>query len=443
MITNEKGHKVARLICVTGENNNKYYNMTQTSADTFHAEWGRVDVTKSEQDYPMRDWVRIYRDKTKESKKPKPYTDVTHLMAEKTSSSNGDTASSSSIFHAKREKDSRSFVEMIMGFAKASVEENYTVSANKVTRQQLDEAQGVLNYISDLLMKVDSGNSITVQNVNDKLIELYQIIPRRMKNVQEYLLHRITGESGKGKFELLSGNLKKTDLKDAKELFSKEQDQLDVMAGQVAAIVDDTAPKGKSTDSDLLHTLGLEILPCSSAELKMISSKMGPNKDQLVRAFRTHNEKSEGKFQKWVAAKDEKKSDVLWHGSRNENWWSIFQQSLKVRPSNAVLTGSMFGYGVYFADKAQKSIGYTSLDNSYWAGGNAKKAILGLYEIHQGKQMVIERHQNDHCSLDESKMKKKGYDSVFAKGGYDLRNNEFIVYNEAQSTIRYFVEIRK
>lgn len=434
MITNKEGFKVARLICVTGENNNKYYNMTQTSANEFHAEWGRVDVTKSEQDYPMSDWDRIYRDKTKESKKPKPYTDVTHLMAEKTSDT-GSTGSSSSIFHAKREKDSRNFVEMIMGFAKASVEENYTVSANKVTRQQLDEAQSVLNNISDMFMRVDGGATLALHEINDKLIELYQIIPRRMKKVQEHLI--VLDENNK------TGNLKKTDLKAAKSLFSQEQDQLDVMSGQVAAIINDAPTDNKKVQHDILHSLGLEIFPCSKAELSMISSKLGPNKNQLIRAFRTHNESSEKKFQKWITEKKEKKADVLWHGSRNENWWSIFQQSLKVRPSNAVLTGSMFGYGVYFADKAQKSIGYTSLDNSYWAGGNAKKAILGLYEIHQGKQMVIERHQNEHCSLDESKMKKKGYDSVFAKGGYDLRNNEFIVYNEGQCTIRYLIEIGK
>jgi poly [ADP-ribose] polymerase len=42
------------------------------------------------------------------------------------------------------------------------------------------------------------------------------------------------------------------------------------------------------------------------------------------------------------------------------------QTGLLIRPSGAVHTGSMFGDGIYFADKAQKSIGYSSLSGSHW-----------------------------------------------------------------------------
>jgi hypothetical protein len=35
------------------------------------------------------------------------------------------------------------------------------------------------------------------------------------------------------------------------------------------------------------------------------------------------------------------------------------QTGLLIRPSGAI-SGSMFGDGIYFADKAQKSIGYSS-----------------------------------------------------------------------------------
>jgi poly [ADP-ribose] polymerase len=38
-------------------------------------------------------------------------------------------------------------------------------------------------------------------------------------------------------------------------------------------------------------------------------------------------------------------------------------------------------------------------------------------------------------------MEQEGYDSVFAKGGADLRNNEYIVYDGVQCTIAYIVEI--
>lgn len=424
MITKENGHKVAKLICVSSENNNKYYNMTQINDNEFEAEWGRVEGSRTIRNYPMDDWDAIYRDKTRESKKPKPYSDVTHLVAEKTV---GDvkTPSKNGLFNSSRSSGIKDFIESIMKYAKQSVEENYVISSNKVTQKQVDEAQNILNSIS-LDLKVGSD----ISNLNDTLLELYKVIPRKMKKVQDHLLEG-------------SGKLKDADFDIAKKIFSEEQDNLDVMAGQVSMLVtENQASDEKKQEHDILHTLNLDLYEPSPAEIKMIKDKLGKNKDQFVRAFRAHNKASDESFKKFVTKVNEKKCDILWHGSRNENWWSIFQQSLKIRPTNAVTTGSMFGYGVYFADKAHKSIGYTSSHNSRWARGNSSRAILGLYEIHQGKQMVIEKWKNEHSSLDESKMKKKGYHSVFAKGGYDLVNNEFIIYNDSQCTIRYFIEIK-
>ena len=67
-----------------------------------------------------------------------------------------------------------------------------------------------------------------------------------------------------------------------------------------------------------------------------------------------------------------KNKKLLWHGSRNENWMSIISNGLILNP-NAVITGKMFGQGIYFAPKSRKSFGYTSYDGSYWARGNSKR----------------------------------------------------------------------
>jgi poly [ADP-ribose] polymerase len=103
----------------------------------------------------------------------------------------------------------------------------------------------------------------------------------------------------------------------------------------------------------------------------------------------------------------------------------------------------MFGYGTYYADKARKSWGYTSAKGSYWANGASDEAYMALFEVHLGKQMIIDRHERHHSSLDDKKLKSYGrYDSVFAKGGYDLRNNEYIVYTEDRSTIKYLIQMK-
>jgi poly [ADP-ribose] polymerase len=102
----------------------------------------------------------------------------------------------------------------------------------------------------------------------------------------------------------------------------------------------------------------------------------------------------------------------------------------------------MFGNGIYFADKAQKSIGYTSLRGSYWAGGSGDKAYLALFAVHTGNWLHAKKHEYWMYDLNERNLKNRGpYDSLFAEGGYDLRNNEYIVYNLAQCTVNYLVEI--
>ena len=106
--------------------------------------------------------------------------------------------------------------------------------------------------------------------------------------------------------------------------------------------------------------------------------------------------------------------------------------------------GKMFGYGLYFADKCQKSLNYTSFRGSYWARGNSNKAFLALYDVHVGNQLKVKKHESWCCSLSKTNLKKRGekYDSIYAQGGVDLINNEYIVYDSAQSTIRYLVEIK-
>jgi poly [ADP-ribose] polymerase len=103
----------------------------------------------------------------------------------------------------------------------------------------------------------------------------------------------------------------------------------------------------------------------------------------------------------------------------------------------------MFGYGTYYADKARKSWGYTSAKGSYWANGASNEAYMALFKVHLGNSLQVDRHESWCSSLTNKKLRTRGpYDSVFAKGGYDLRNNEFIVYTEQQSTIKYLIQMK-
>ena len=127
---------------------------------------------------------------------------------------------------------------------------------------------------------------------------------------------------------------------------------------------------------------------------------------------------------------------MLWHGSRNENWMSIIQNSLLLNP-NAIITGKMFGAGIYFAPSSVKSWGYTSYLGTRWANGHSSTAFMGLYAVAYGKPMNV-----DHwSSLDyKREVLQNGYDSLHAHAGVDLHADEIVLYDEAAVLLNYIVE---
>jgi len=171
---------------------------------------------------------------------------------------------------------------------------------------------------------------------------------------------------------------------------------------------------------------------------------MGSNSKNFKRAYTVVNIRTQRDFDQHIAQTKQKKVELFWHGSRNENWLSIMKTGLVLRPANAIITGKMFGYGLYFADRFQKSLNYTSFHGSYWTNGSSNKGFLALYDVHVGKQLKIKNHQSWCYELNRDELKKRGkdYDSLFAKGGADLLNNEYIIYNHSQCTIRYLIEVQ-
>jgi len=401
-------HKRAvKLIMVTPDNNNKYYDMYDLGDGTFKAVWGRVDVTEQSKIYDIYEWDKIYHSKVK-----KGYKDVTHLHADKPTGSNGLNILSS-------DKHVQELITTLQGYANQTVKANYTVSAKGVTQAQVDEAQRI---VDSLVSVVNIGSTSVL--VNELLIELFHIIPRKMKKVQE---------------ELIENDLRSQyDLDNLNKIIDREQDLLDVMRGQVQAY----ASQGDDDSADL-SKFGLTIsLVTEDRDLSLIKKMLGPNSRQFRKAYRVVNGTTQETFNAFLKKARIKMVKPYWHGSRNENWWSIINNGLLIRPAGAIKTGAMFGNGIYFADKAQKSIGYCSTYGSYWAGGRDNRGYLALYDVHVGRWLHVKNHQSWMYNLNERNLKSRGdYDSLFAEGGYDLRNNEYIVYRPDQCTIKYVVEI--
>jgi poly [ADP-ribose] polymerase len=431
MITKENGLRYAKLIHVSvdngkTDNSNKVYIMEEQSDGQIKCEYGRVGKSMITEYKPNYKWDSVYREKTSNRK---GYTDVTELLAEVVVD---ETQPKDDKVEAIKDSVVRKLVEELMAFANKSIQRNYKVTQEAVSEQQVNAAQEVLDSIGALI-KI----GVNVKHVNDMLLKLYTIIPRKMDNVKNHLFDEIKDDKS---------------LETAQHLLNDEQSALDTMAGQVQLIkqqreaakqtAEETTKGKKSKSLTILEQMGLAIeVENDKDTLELITKLLGPNAKQAKKVYKVRNLKTQNRFDIHMAKVEEKKRRLYWHGSRNENWFNILQTGLLIRPSGAVHSGSMFGDGIYFADKAQKSIGYTSLRGSYWARGGDSKAFLALFDVHLGKQKEILHHNSSCYSLSKKVLQKEGFDSVFAKGGADLRNNEFIVYDPAQCTVSHLIEI--
>lgn len=426
MITKENGLRYAKLVHVSVDNgltqqSNKVYIMEELNDGRIKCEYGRVGKDLVVVYKKSHEWDKILKSKINPRK---GYEDVTELISEAIPTKSDSNKKIADIEDSKV----RNLFQELMDFANKSIQRNYKVTQESVTQNQIDAAQQILD---DAFKLVTSG--VDLKLINDKLIKLYTIIPRKMNDVRDYLLANIDTTN---------------DLSKIKSFLANEQDTLDTMAGQVKllkqqndVVINDDSDKNQGIT--ILEQMGLEIsVETDPKSIELIERLLGSSKDRAKAYYKCINKNTQKEFDKHFSKAKHKERRLYWHGSRNENWFNIIQSGLLIRPSGAVHTGSMFGDGIYFANKAQKSLGYSSVRGSYWANGSANKGFLALYDVHTGNQKHITHHDSSCYSLSKKVLDNGGFDSVYAHGGADLRNDEFIIYDSKQCTIAYLIEMQ-
>ena len=395
------------LVMVTASaNNNKYYKQIP-HGDSWTAEYGRVGSSPQRREYPMSQWDSKYNEKIR-----KGYVDQSELVedliqVEKPTKSE---------YKEIENKVIAEIVERLQSMARKAISENYTISSNKVTQAMIDEAQDVLTSLLTISK---------VEEFNDVLLKLFTVIPRKMGNVQDYLA--------------------RTD-NDFSNIIQKEQDLLDVMKGQVVQkqIIEESTDDEKQKENTILEQLGLVFEECDRKDIAIIKDALGSCSEKFHKAWRVKNLKTQQRYDDFVKENNIKDTKLLFHGSRNENWWSIINSGLVLKPTNAVITGKMFGYGIYYAPKARKSLGYTSLSGSYWARGNSNSGFMALMDVAYGKPYDVYSFDSKYYNFNYEKLQQacKGANCLHAHEGSMLRNDEIIVYKEEQCTIRYLIELK-
>ena len=216
-----------------------------------------------------------------------------------------------------------------------------------------------------------------------------------------------------------------------KSIIERESDLLDAMKGVYYGDSYSTQTEEGSFDD-----YDIEVYEATDKQkedvLRHLSDQLKP---KVANVYRVIPHKQQKAFNEYLKKNDIKAVKQLWHGSRNENWMSIIINSLSLNP-NAIITGKMFGNGIYFAPSSMKSWNYTSFRGTSWARGNSDTAFMGLYAVAYGKPLDVEHHR----SYTQTMLDKEGKNCVHAHKGAELLNDEIIFYSEKAMVLNYIVE---
>lgn len=295
--------KIAKLLNVTDKNNNKFYDMTQTSSDNFNVSFGRVGATPQTASYPMRQWNAKYQEKLK-----KGYTDVTDLYKDS-------TAKATTLTTDERLNE---MLGHLIKVSQLSFSQSYAKGV-KITQFQVAHAQEILN---DITFCTDLAEAQRLY------LKLFTTIPRAMSDVRYYLPNT---------------------LERAKELVGLEQKTLD------NALVQSSYET--TTEENLLDKLGINM---TVGEMnKEIEEILQGETRKVKKVTNLHKPITEEAFNQHVAESANRKTILAWHGTAEQNVLSICSLSLRVRPTN-VANGSMLGLAAYVSQEFRKSYNYTS-----------------------------------------------------------------------------------
>lgn len=127
--------------------------------------------------------------------------------------------------------------------------------------------------------------------------------------------------------------------------------------------------------------------------------------------------------------------EEVFHGSANSNLLSIIKGGLIIPKSNAPqVCGRAFGNGVYGAVNSSKSMNYSY---GFWGGRKShyNNNFLFIADFSMGKIYSTDSGKPNGTP--------PGFDSLWAKKGRSLYNDELIVYSLSQCTIKYLIEMVK
>ena len=392
------------LVYVSNQNNNKFYHIKpEVRNDEIVCTYGRIGQQGCVKTYPLDRYYTLLKEKIN-----KGYTDITDNWKMGRSLKNSPASIPSSL------KSDEALIELLRRYSMDYYRDNLSVSLGTITDVMVSRQEDILRNIKAW----KDSPSVTPQVVSFLFTQLYTNIPRIMQDTRGWYPQSVN---------------------DITKLYEKEYEYLENLKQTREIGILSSGKNDENTNRQIIDRFALEIAPADDGDVKIIKDHLRSVSPMFKRAWKVTNKTTENAFAKHChdrnIAPDAHR--LLWHGSRNENWLNILSFGLMLK-NKAVKTGSMFGHGLYFAPKARKSLGYTSITGSTWAGGTQTTAYLALYNVAYGNTY----HVNTYKNIDPARLLSGGYDSLHAHSDKGmLLNDEIVVYSDDAATIRYLVEI--
>lgn len=396
--------KECYLTCINPESNNyKYYHMNPTSRG-IEVDYGRIGLSAGEAfgkksvqtPYePSLYWVRYYE------KLSKGYIDNSSayltVTPKRTPKKKAPATSNDTPVNTVSEAEA-SLYNILFAYSKNYIKTN--LIDQTITIGQVRNAKKIFRALCERK---------TIKGFNKQLMNLMQISPRRVRDISTLLAFK---ES------------------DFSRIIDREES---LILSMEAMLSNGETPIAKQGGFNNKIEVYIATDKQKEEVMRHLSADLQSKVDTVYRVIPVEQKK---KFDQYLADNNIKTVKQMWHGSKNENWLSIIENSLSL--SVGVAHGRMFGDGLYFAPSAKKSWGYTSYMGTYWASGRSDTAFMGLYAVAYGKPVDV--HYSERFT--EAELKRRGYNCVHAHAGPALRNDEIIFYNESAIVLNYIVKFK-
>lgn len=403
----DKDIKPRFLTCVKPETNAYKFYKLEAVGDIVRASYGRMGVQKGQLfgersfDYPLSMyWIKYYE------KIQKGYVDRSDLYLSKDEPETTEKKDEKDVSPQKPvSKVSAMLFQKLKAFAKKAVEQAevkvpITHAIIQESKRLLDEMRGTDD----------------VETFNSFLMELISILQRPVR----------TGD-GRGVKEIMAKGTS-----DFSRIILREADLIQAMEGTLTH----TGPQKVGTGS--FEDYQIEVYEATEKQKTQVMRHLSDSlKGKVKNIYRVIPKAQQDRFDDYIKEHKIHTVKQLWHGSRNQNWMSIVMNGLKLNP-DAIITGKMFGHGIYFAPSSMKSWNYTSYRGTSWARGTESSAFMGLYAVAYGTPLDTSTWS---ASTDyKAEVQKAKADCLHAHAGSALMNDEIVFYDEAAIVLNYIVE---